>query len=132
MRSMIAAAVSALLGATPALAQEEKPFEGASVTAIAGVDATTPGGIRANFLYGAQAGYDVQSNALVYGVEVEANGRTRYGCVTSTQISTAAVIVAVATSISVGAWEQWLDVALWSTARSATPTGASATNINIP
>ena len=77
-------AASLLLSAlaTPALAQDtDRPFEGASITAITGVDGTSQFGAKGTgVLYGAQAGYDIQRGKIVLGVEGEVSGSTSKAC----------------------------------------------------
>jgi outer membrane immunogenic protein len=82
MRLITAAVTITLASSVPAMAQEVKPFEGASVTAIAGADATTLRGDKVGFVFGGQVGYDWQAHSLVLGLEAEATGRTRSGCYT--------------------------------------------------
>jgi outer membrane immunogenic protein len=82
MRLLTTVVALTVLGATPAMAQDVKPFEGASVTAIAGVDARTLNDTDTKFIFGGQVGYDWQSKSLVYGVEAEVTGRSTSGCVT--------------------------------------------------
>lgn len=81
-------AASLLLSAiaTPAFAQDsDKPFEGASITAITGIDGTSQFGAKGTGVsYGAQAGYDIQRGKLVLGVEGEVAGSTAKACVTYT------------------------------------------------
>lgn len=78
-------AASLLLSAlaTPALAQDnpDKPFEGASVTAITGVDVGSQlGWSKAGFMYGAQIGYDIQRGRTVLGIEGEVSDATTKQC----------------------------------------------------
>lgn len=86
-------AASLLLSAlaTPALAQDntDKPFEGASITAITGVDRA--GALDANgtgVIYGGQLGYDIQSGKAVFGVEGEVSGASTKYCTTNTSPGT--------------------------------------------
>lgn len=77
-------AASLLLSAlaTPALAQNsDKPFDGASATAITGVDFTSePGNNNTGVVYGGQLDYDIQRGKTVFGVEGELTGSTSKGC----------------------------------------------------
>jgi outer membrane immunogenic protein len=82
-------AASLLLSAfaTPAFAQDnaDRPFEGASITAITGIDGTNQFDAKGTgVLYGAQAGYDIQRGKLVLGVEGEVAGSTAKACTTYT------------------------------------------------
>ncbi|HWK36757.1 porin family protein [Sphingomonas sp.] len=78
MRLIAASLLLSAFAAAPALAQD-KPFEGPSATAIAGVDVSEH---RAGLLYGGQIGYDWQTDSnLVFGVEGEATGSTSRDCV---------------------------------------------------
>ena len=72
MRWTAALSILALIGATPAAAQDHvaRPFEGGSVTLIVGVDgANRFSDWSAGATYGGQIGYDWQRNGLVVGVE---------------------------------------------------------------
>ncbi len=75
MRLFAAAFVLSVIGVAPALAQEtsDTPFEGATVTAIAGIDIGS-GGHEAHFVYGGRIGYDWQRGNTVIGVEAEIAG----------------------------------------------------------
>lgn len=74
MRLSAAALVLSVISVTPALAQEasDRPFEGVTVTAIAGADLR----FETRFVYGGQLGYDWQRDGTVFGVEAEATGVT--------------------------------------------------------
>ncbi len=83
MRYFTAALVLSVLGATPALAQEtsDRPFEGATATAIAGVDLNVQfGSAQAGVLYGGQLGYDWQRGGTVFGIEGEVTGASTRDC----------------------------------------------------
>ena len=83
MRMFVASLLLSALTATPALAQDnaDKPFESASITAIAGVDGTSQFGANdTGVLYGAQAGYDIQRGGTVFGVEGEVSGSSTKEC----------------------------------------------------
>lgn len=83
MRLFAATLVLSALGVAPALAQgaSDKPFEGSSVTAIGGIEASQVfGDAEIGALYGGQLGYDWQANNIVYGVEGEATGATARHC----------------------------------------------------
>lgn len=75
MRLFAATLMLSALGMTPALAQErsDKPFEGATATAVAGIDIGS-GDHEAHFVYGGQLGYDWQHGNTVFGVEAEITG----------------------------------------------------------
>ena len=87
---LIAASLLLSALATPALAQDtDKPFEGASITAITGVDRA--GALDANgtgVIYGGQLGYDIQSGKAVFGVEGEVSGASTRYCTTNTSPGT--------------------------------------------
>lgn len=82
---LIAASLLLSALATPALAQDtDKPFEGASVTAITGVDVGSQiGDAKAGFMYGGQVGYDLQRGRTVFGVEGELTDATTKKCYNS-------------------------------------------------
>jgi len=80
MRPFAAALMLSAFVAAPALAQD-KPFEGPSLTVIGGVDVSQSfGDAKVGALYGAQLGYDWQSNTMVFGLEGEVNGSTGRNC----------------------------------------------------
>lgn len=87
MRFLIASALLASAAiATPALAQDapasDKPFQGFSITAIAGVDnASALGESGTGVIYGGQVGYDIQSGKAVFGIEGEAAGASTKYCI---------------------------------------------------
>ncbi|MEP7005158.1 MAG: porin family protein [Sphingomonas bacterium] len=71
------------VAATPAFAQTlpARPFDGPSLTIIAGVDHGSEIGMRGTgVLYGGQLGYDVQSAGTVFGVEGEITGAGTKQC----------------------------------------------------
>lgn len=79
-KKIIAISIASAFLATPAIAQEDKAFQGAKVAAVAGYDNTDFGfGSADDFTYGATAGYDLQSGKVVYGVEAEITDSTRFG-----------------------------------------------------
>ncbi|ANC85734.1 hypothetical protein A7E77_01780 [Sphingomonas sp. NIC1] len=83
MRWTAALSILALIGATPAAAQDRvaRPFEGGSVTLIVGVDgANRFSDWSAGATYGGQIGYDWQRNGLVVGVEGELTGSSNRQC----------------------------------------------------
>lgn len=66
----IAATVMALAISTPAMAEDN--FSGAKANAVVGYDAVRIGGTSFDGVaFGAALGYDLQSDGLVYGAEVE-------------------------------------------------------------
>ncbi|RTL20466.1 MAG: porin family protein [Sphingomonadaceae bacterium] len=83
MRLTAALSILALIGAVPAAAQDRvaRPFEGGSVTLIAGVDgANRYSDWSAGAVYGGQIGYDWQRDGLVVGVEGELTGSSNRQC----------------------------------------------------
>ncbi|MFA6113407.1 MAG: porin family protein [Sphingomonas sp.] len=90
MRLFAAAILLSAFGATSAMAQEssDKPFQGATVTAIAGIDASSAAGQNeTGFLYGGQLGYDWQRGKTVFGVEAEIDGATSKKCYDDTFVA---------------------------------------------
>ncbi|MFA6112568.1 MAG: outer membrane beta-barrel protein [Sphingomonas sp.] len=82
MRLFAAAITLSGFVAGPALAQD-KPFEGASVTVIGGVEVSQSfGDAKVGALYGGQLGYDWQSDHIVFGLEGEVTGATATDCTT--------------------------------------------------
>lgn len=72
-----------LVAATPAIAQTSpaRPFDGPSVTVIAGVDRGSEIGMHGTgVMYGGQLGYDMQSAGTVFGVEGEITGAGTKQC----------------------------------------------------
>ena len=81
MRILITAALLASAAVTPALAQENAPFTGAHVEALAGYDAIGVGDADLDdsadgFLYGINAGYDFQLGGVIAGIEGEVTDST--------------------------------------------------------
>lgn len=77
------AMLASALVAGPALAQDEpaKPFQGAKVTAIVGVDSTSISSREGTgVVYGGQLGYDLQSGRTVFGIEGEVTGASTSVC----------------------------------------------------
>ncbi|WP_076068748.1 outer membrane protein [Sphingomonas montana] len=74
MRSVAFAAIlgSTMLVAAPAMAQVAAPFTGARVEGIVGYDNVKNGDTDDAVAYGVAAGYDMQMNGLVVGIEGEA------------------------------------------------------------
>ncbi|GGE87210.1 outer membrane protein [Sphingomonas prati] len=74
MRSVAFAAIlgSTMLVAAPAMAQTAAPFTGARVEGIVGYDNVKNGDNDDAVMYGVAAGYDMQMNGLVVGIEGEA------------------------------------------------------------
>ena len=75
MRILFAAALASAV-ATPSLAQNQAPFTGAHVEALAGYDALGVGDADLNdsadgVFYGVSAGYDFQLGGLIAGIEGE-------------------------------------------------------------
>ncbi|MBN8814452.1 MAG: porin family protein [Sphingomonas sp.] len=83
---LIAASLLLSALATPAFGQNsDKPFDGASITAITGVDnASAFGTSGTGVLYGGQIGYDIQSGKTVFGVEGEVAGASTKYCTSPT------------------------------------------------
>jgi outer membrane immunogenic protein len=72
-----------VVAAAPAFAQTSplKSFDGPSVTVVAGVDHGSEIGMDGTgVMYGGQLGYDVQSAAIVFGVEGEITGAGTKQC----------------------------------------------------
>lgn len=82
MRYVIPLALAGgLLAATPAMAQEQAPFTGPHVEALAGYDNLSAGNDGVDdsvdgLQYGVGAGYDVQLGGFIAGVEGEFSGST--------------------------------------------------------
>lgn len=76
MRLFAAAIMLSAFSVAPALAQAtDTPFQGATVTPIAGIDVSSGAGeYEARFVYGGQIGYDWQRGNTVFGVEAEIDG----------------------------------------------------------
>lgn len=83
MKRFAAAAVAALVVATPALAQDSASFTGPRVEAVLGYDVVSTPGVSDpdGFLYGVGVGYDVQVKGVVLGLEGEWTDSTtkKYG-----------------------------------------------------
>ena len=81
MRILFTAALLASAAVTPVLAQENAPFTGAHVEALAGYDAIGVGDADLDdsadgFLYGINAGYDFQLGGVIAGIEGEITDST--------------------------------------------------------
>lgn len=79
---LLAASLPLFALATPAFAQDaDRAFDGASATAITGVDVSSSvGNDDTGVIYGGQLGYDWQRGKTVLGVEAEASGSSAKGC----------------------------------------------------
>ncbi|WP_294330015.1 porin family protein [uncultured Sphingomonas sp.] len=76
MRSFIAPVIALMASATPAFAQDST-FQGPRVEALAGWDNVKGNGTSlSGFTYGGAAGYDLQLEKTVLGIEGEVTGST--------------------------------------------------------
>ena len=85
MRKYLFAAIvsgAAVAVSSPVAAQDTTPFSGLRVEGLVGYDTTDVEGEGSDgVVYGAQAGYDFQSNGAVFGVEGEVGDSTVDECV---------------------------------------------------
>lgn len=74
--------------ATPALAQDAAPFQGARVEGIIGYDRVgVDGGEADGVTYGAGVGYDLQRGNAVFGIEAEVSDSSADECVADFDIT---------------------------------------------
>ena len=85
MRKYLFAAIvsgAAVAVSSPVAAQDTTPFSGLRVEGLVGYDTSDVEGENSDgVVYGAQVGYDFQSNGAVFGIEAEVSDSTVDECV---------------------------------------------------
>ncbi|MBX3560708.1 MAG: porin family protein [Sphingomonas sp.] len=90
--------------ASPAVAQEPAPFQGARVEGIVGYDRVNIEGDGANgVVYGVGVGYDIQRGRGVFGIEAEVTDSSADACVGDVVIAGDALCASARRDLYVGA-----------------------------
>lgn len=104
MYKSVALLLLAGAAATPAFAQETRPFEGPRVEGIVGWDRVqVDGGGEDGAVYGGGIGYDLQRGRAVFGIEGEVTGSSAESCINNFDIAGDRLCVDAGRDLYVGA-----------------------------
>ncbi len=93
---------AALLAATPAVAQDNRPaWQGFHVEGLAGLDHTI-GQHGGGVVYGMGVGYDVKAGRAVLGIDAEATDSSYRGCMTAVIVATDRLCASPGRELSIG------------------------------